>query len=66
MTPRTEIVNLSKCVGCYPMTLSVAVLVRALWKRCQASRRRTLGRAGLVTVGVAAVWAVATTVALDK
>jgi hypothetical protein len=34
---------------------SVAILVRTLWKRYRTSRRRTLGRARLVTVGVTAV-----------
>jgi hypothetical protein len=45
----------------------VAILVRALRKRCRISRRTTLVRAVLVTVGVADVLVVAVaTVALEK
>jgi hypothetical protein len=45
---------------------SVAILVRALWRRCRTSRRRILKRAGLVTIGVVVVLYVVATVALEK
>jgi hypothetical protein len=45
---------------------SVAILVRALWKRCRMSRRGTLGWAGIATVGMATVWSVVATVAWEN
>jgi hypothetical protein len=45
---------------------NVAILLRALWKRCRMTRRGTLGRAGIATVGMAAVWSLVATVAWEK
>jgi hypothetical protein len=45
---------------------SVAILVRALWKRWRMFRRVALGRAELGSGGVAAVSPVVTSVAWEK